>query len=124
VIVVVSGSRFLTCQAPVADVLARLDRVDTLFHGDQRGVDSLAAEYALSRGWTVCKVEADWHLLDGDAGPVRNAEMLCMAKRMAAEKRLPVALYAFPSVQSRGTRNCIALARLLKVPVAVTEVAL
>ena len=124
-IVVVSGSRDLTDPTLVRDALIQTcgtGRGVTLFHGGQRGVDTLAGAIGRELGWTVIVSPADWDLLSTDAGPVRNAEMLCKAKRMAARLRVLIEAIALPAPNSKGTPNFRALCRLLKVPCFVQPV--
>ncbi len=116
-IIVVSGSRELKDPAPVAVALDHFSGAGknvTLYHGDCRGADKLAAEYGLARGWRVIAVPAEWGL-GNDAGPLRSAAMLIRAKRLSMVEGRPIALVAFPGPKSRGTPKAIALAKLLNI---------
>ena len=75
----VAGSRDLTDRAQVFRVLdwvhARTP-VSVLIQGGARGADSLAKEWAESRGVPVESFPADWGKHGKRAGPLRNARML------------------------------------------------
>ena len=72
-----------------------------VIHGAATGADSLAGEWATSRGVPVYAFQADWNLHGGAAGPIRNAQMISEGK--------PNLVIAFPG--GRGTRNMRAQAR-------------
>ena len=65
-------------------VFAELDAViargriafDTVRHGAQRGADTLAGEWAKSRGYINDPWQAEWRRLGKAAGPIRNAAMI------------------------------------------------
>ncbi len=125
-IIVITGSRDLVDTSPIEQALlhAVADSCAILYHGAANGADALAGHYARSRGWAVREFPANWDAYRIDAGPMRNAEMLVAAKKHASKLNWPIVLFAFPAPSSRGTRNCIALAKLLKVPTTVIEVKL
>jgi hypothetical protein len=123
VIIVVSGSRHMKDPGPLESVLKRVEGTEhALLHGDQTGADTLAAHYGLFRGWNVEAFPADWKRFSTDAGPMRNAEMLLEAKRRSWIESVKAWLFAFPAPDSRGTTNCIALAKLLRVSRTVVEI--
>lgn len=121
-IVIVSGARTLKDRTPIERVLERIEGQVAFYHGGAEGADTLAKEYALLRGWTVYDWPANWDLYGKAAGPIRNAEMLLDAIKLSKTTGRDLHLYAFPVTRNGGTRNCIAIARTLKVPTTVIEV--
>ena len=101
--IVVTGSRY---QEDMGFVSARLDAIHAnrpitrLAHGDCKGTDTLAAEWATSRGIETAAYPADWERWGRGAGPRRNAEML--------EAEHPDLVIAFPG--GRGTADLVAKA--------------
>ncbi len=77
-VVIVTGSRDLT---DGAFVYAALDRehcikpIHILKHGDYRGLDRLARDWARERGVLEWPFPADWYTHGRKAGPMRNQEM-------------------------------------------------
>ena len=78
-----------------------------IIHGAARGADSLAGEWAMSRGVTVMAFPADWDAHGRSAGHIRNAQMIAEGK--------PTVVVAFPG--GRGTANMVRQARLSHIPV-------
>ena len=66
-----------------------------LIHGAARGADTLAGEWAQSRGLPVKAYPADWNKWSRSAGPRRNQQML--------EEGRPDFVVAFPG--GRGTAH-------------------
>lgn len=62
--------------------------VAVLIHGAARGADTLAGEWAKSRGISVLAFPADWNKHKQAAGPIRNSQMLKEAR--------PTGVVAFP----------------------------
>jgi hypothetical protein len=91
----------------------RIDRVlDTLgpslvIHGDARGADALAANWAVKRGVPHKPYPADWHYHGKSAGPIRNRLMLKEGK--------PQLVVAFPG--GAGTADMVGAAMQAGVPV-------
>ena len=81
-----------------------------LLHGDARGADRLAGEWAQERGIEVLACPADWKRHRRGAGPIRNRQML--------DER-PDLMAAFPG--GAGTRNMIEIARTARLRVIVVE---
>lgn len=77
--VLVCGGRDYADWDSLRDTLDRL-HVETpialVIHGAARGADSLADEWAKSRGVPRLPRPAKWKELGKPAGPIRNAEML------------------------------------------------
>ncbi len=70
------------------DRAAHVTPIDRLIHGGASGADSLAGQWAESRGVPVDVFQADWKKLGQIAGPVRNQRMLDEGK--------PNGVIAFP----------------------------
>lgn len=49
-----------------------------VIHGGASGADSLAADWARSRGIQVCECKANWDYYSKGAGPIRNSAMLLL----------------------------------------------
>lgn len=73
---------------------------EVVIEGEARGADTLAREWAESRGLPVEKYPADWARDGRAAGPIRNRRMLVEGK--------PDMVIAFPG--GRGTDNMLAQA--------------
>lgn len=78
----------------------------TIIHGAARGADTLAGEWAESRGLKLKEFPANWTRYDKSAGSLRNKEML--------DKNDVQYLIAFPG--GTGTQNMITQALKRKVP--------
>lgn len=102
----VCGGRTYGDRARVWAVLDTL-RPSCVIHGDARGADRLADEWAKTCGIPAYVFPADWERHGRMAGPIRNARMLRDGK--------PTVVIAFPG--GRGTANMISQARLAGVKV-------
>jgi len=97
-------------------LFATLDRlhaqkhIAVVIHGDARGTDRLAGDWAQSRGIPVLARPADWKRHGRAAGPVRNRQML-------ADN--PNLVVAFPG--GAGTQNMIEIARRQGLQVMVAN---
>lgn len=119
--ILVTGSRDWTDRAAIAEALrpwieqAELDGQDALavgrslppapvlVHGGcPTGADALADGLFASWGLPREVHPADWSTHGKPAGPIRNAEMVALGATV---------VLAFPLGASRGTRNCMRLAR-------------
>ncbi len=78
-----------------------------VIHGDAKGADALAANWAERRGVSHECFKADWHLHGDSAGHKRNLLMLVAGK--------PQLVVAFPG--GAGTGNMIGQAMQRGVPV-------
>lgn len=94
-------------------VFATLDRVHAkqpitlLIQGGQTGADSLARQWAITRGVQFKTEFAEWRKYKKGAGPIRNALML--------SKWLPDGCIAFPG--NDGTADMVGKARAAGVTV-------
>lgn len=92
---------------------AALDRfaakfgVECVIHGAAKGADTLADEWAGSRGVSVRRFPANWERDGKAAGLIRNQEMI--------DKAEPTAVIAFPG--GRGTADMVARAKRHGIPV-------
>ena len=104
--ILVCGSRDWTDREALDDALDRVSdvvRVTEIVHGDARGADRMAGEWAKARGIPVTAFPADWQNLGRKAGPVRNRVMLDLSQAQL--------VVAFPLPGSVGTLDMIAVAR-------------
>lgn len=107
--VVVTGSREWTDTALLRQVLDDLHvqyGIEVLFHGDQRGADTLAKQWCLERGIPVfgCPYPPAY---GKTGGSTRNGWLL--------KYGLPDLVVAFPMKNSVGTWNCVTQARGLNL---------
>jgi len=109
--------RVLVCGGRDFDDRALADRIlDThvpqgavIIHGNARGADSLADEWATDVGLTVIACPADWNKDGKAAGPIRNSQMLAM---MNPERDFVI---AFPG--GAGTADMVKKAKSKKFKV-------
>jgi hypothetical protein len=85
----------------VLDLFHAQQPVTHIIHGAARGADTLAGEWALSRGIEQTPFPADWSRLRNAAGPIRNAQMLHDGK--------PDRVFALPG--GRGTLKMVGQAK-------------
>ena len=109
-VLIVSGSRKAGREhvQTIRDALREVD-ASCLIHGDAAGVDNIAADHAISRGWIVIPMPAQWERHGKRAGMIRNGKMIDIGIAMAACGH-SVSWLAFPAVDSIGTRGFISLA--------------
>ena len=88
-------------------------RFTVIVHGDCRGADQLARQYAAEQGINVVAFPADW-ALGNKAGPIRNQEMINWALKRSTNPSddvesawTEVICIAFPLPQSKGTWDMI-----------------
>lgn len=84
--------------------------VTEVIHGDQRGADRMAGDWALNRGIKQTPVPADWIRYGQAAGPIRNREML---------KLCPDMVIAFDG--NKGTADMVNIARKAQIPVIIFQ---
>jgi hypothetical protein len=111
--VLVIGGRDFDDPELLNEALDRLHRergVTALIHGDARGADRLAGEWATANGIPVETHPADWKRCGRGAGPMRNRSML--------DER-PDLLVAFPG--GKGTADMVRRARKAGLDVIMVE---
>lgn len=112
---IITGSR--RDDVPKERVWEALDalrvRPRLIVQGGATGVDWAARFWARRYNVPCATHEAQWKEFGDRAGPLRNKEML--------EGHPDAMVYAFPGPNSKGTRNCIAQAKKLAMPVKVFE---
>lgn len=113
-VVLVCGGRDFDDRAMVwgmLDSLHAMRPITRIVHGDAKGADKLASDWARSRGVGQDRFPADWKNLGRSAGPLRNAEMLAKSK--------PDLCVAFPG--RRGTADMMRRATREKVSVLLVR---
>lgn len=119
--VLVTGSRHLTDPVVITTAFTELlwssgrPGPYILVHGAAPGADRLAAKMALSWGWQVHAVPADWASHGRAAGPLRN-------QRMLDEHPDVDVVYAFPDRDSVGTWDMVERAIKARIPVRIYPV--
>jgi len=109
--VLVCGGRDFNDANLVEETLNNIHEENTitnLVHGGARGADTLAGDWANSRGIDVTYCPAKWDLYGKSAGMIRNAYMLTLN---------PDLVVAFPG--GKGTANMVNLAKKRGVSVIV-----
>lgn len=98
--VLVCGGRNYNDRNKVSEVLGSLAGVTHVIHGDYRGADTLAKQWAEGMGVQPVNCPANWELFDSAAGPRRNRAMLALG---------PDLVVAFPG--GSGTADMVEAAR-------------
>lgn len=106
-VVLITGSRDWTDEAAIASAL---EGATLVLHGDARGADSIADRWARAHGVQLEVIPADWANLGKLAGHERNARLVARAL-LFHSTGVPTEVRAFPLPQSRGTWDCVRLAR-------------
>lgn len=96
----------------ILDSLHAMRPITRIVHGAAKGADSLAGDWARSRGVPQDRYPADWKQHGRAAGPLRNAEMLVKSK--------PSLCLAFPG--RRGTADMMRRAERAGVAVMLARV--
>lgn len=78
-----------------------LSEIDTVVSGGAKGADALAERFAEEHNFKIDVKKAEWGKYGRAAGPIRNALIVEEAD----------AVVAFPTVDSRGTKNSMEIAR-------------
>jgi hypothetical protein len=83
----------------------------TIIHGDCRGADKMAGEFATLMGFKVIAVPAEWEKYGRRAGPVRNRKMF--------DENTPDLVLAFHEhiEDSKGTKDMMTYAKKKGCPV-------
>lgn len=112
--VLVTGSRDWDDRDTIYKALYAFDDAPhvTLVHGDCRGADRIAAEFAEQMGWTVEPHPAKWELFGNQAGYIRNDEMVKLGANICL---------AFNKNMSKGAGGCAALAEGAGIKVILHE---
>lgn len=108
-IVAIVGSRDYPDWAHVAMAVDSLAPSTIVVSGAARGVDTVAANRARSRGLEVVEFPADWRSFGNAAGMIRNRQIVERCDW----------LIAFWYRQSKGTANSIDLARAMGKPALI-----
>ena len=82
-------------------------KVAVIIHGNARGADLLADQYARERSLKVIPFPADWNLHGRRAGPIRNIKMLTESQ--------PHVIIAFKG--GNGTAHMVRIGKEAGVPV-------
>ena len=82
-----------------------------IIHGDARGADNMADDWASHKAIDAIRSPAAWHRHGNAAGPIRNQEML--------DKFKPQLVVAFPG--GKGTADMVSRARAANVDVVEIE---
>jgi hypothetical protein len=105
----VCGGRDFNDRSAVFTILDRVHSkrpITCVIHGAARGADSLAGEWARSRGIQEWAFPADWAKHGRQAGPIRNEDML---------RTNPDGVLAFPG--GAGTAHMVLIAKRAGVTV-------
>lgn len=77
----------------------------TVIHGNAKGAESAAADFARQNGMIEEAHYADWNKHGSSAGPIRNKEMVY------SDPKPDMCLAFIADDDSRGTKNTMAMAR-------------
>lgn len=90
-------------------------RITRLVEGEAKGADTMAREWAETRGVLVDPYPADWKRYGRSAGPRRNTQML-----VEGQPNLVVAFH--PNIaKSKGTANMVRQASAAGIPVMLFD---
>lgn len=106
IVILITGTRAILriehqslIKEKILDIINKHDKV-TLVHGGCSGVDKYAEEICKgNKKVSIISVLPQWELYGKRAGPIRNQHMI--------DTYMPHYVLAFPSVESRGTYDCI-----------------
>lgn len=93
------------------DAAQSVGKVAVIIHGNARGADLLADQYAREKSIRVLPFPADWNLYGRRAGPIRNKLMLTESQ--------PHVIIAFKG--GNGTAHMMKIGREAGVPVVEIE---
>lgn len=129
--VIVSGSRTVTNEEVIAEVLASVnlfEPIESLTTGAAPGVDLIAKEWAYKFHIRTHDFPADWnfHRNDGNvrkAGPIRNRMMVKDTIERFPEGDVVVLAFVDKNLSdSKGTNNLVETADKQKLPIFVYRV--
>lgn len=107
VVLVCGGRDYWDAKVITATLERHKEDIKTLIHGNARGADSIADNWARSRGVKIIPFPAKWKERGRAAGSIRNTQML--------EEGKPDLVIAFPG--GRGTENMVNQAIAAGIPV-------
>jgi hypothetical protein len=107
----VCGGREFNDFDKMSKVLSEYTGEITLAHGNCKGTDRLAEQYALEHNWNVVPYPANWALYGKSAGPLRNQKMLVDFK--------PDVVVAFPG--GKGTEDMIYKVKRAGIKLVIVE---
>jgi hypothetical protein len=106
--VLVCGGRTYSSKSSVFSVLGKYEHeITMIIHGDARGADTLAKEWAIEKKVPYLTVPANWDEYGFEAGPIRNSLMLELGN--------PELVIAFPG--GKGTANMVKQSRKRNIEV-------
>ena len=105
------GSRSYPALDIVAAYVTALPAGSVVISGGAPGVDTAAEDAAVARGLATRIFQADWQTHGRKAGPLRNAQIVSEADRIAA----------FWDGRSRGTLNTVVLAAERGLPIDIFD---
>lgn len=115
IIILICGDRNWKNFNLIDKVLSWLPEGTKIIEGDCVGADKISGYLAEKRNFEVERCPADWENDGNMAGPIRNTKMLMK------KPDLVIAFHNFIE-QSKGTKDTIKKASLLKIPyLIVTE---
>lgn len=111
--VIICGDRNWTDRDTIEEYIKTLPPESIIIHGDCRGVDTIANEFAIKHGHWINDFPAHWGIYGAAAGPIRNGEML--------KYGYPDLVVAFHDnlEKSKGTKDMIRQAKAAGVPTEV-----
>lgn len=112
-LVIITGSRdYVDSLRLIGPVLLGADMV---MHGGAQGADAVAHQVAMAQGIPTLVVPAQWDMMGKKAGPLRNLEMVMLAKCLRLAGYEPEC-HGFPLPQSKGTYHCMRAMREAGIP--------
>lgn len=112
--VLICGSRFYTDYKKILQYVRSLESA-VIIAGGARGADTLAVKAARACKFSFREYPAQWEKYGKKAGPIRNQTMLDM------EKPDIVAAFHEDIESSKGTKDMVARARKIGVPVVIFQ---
>jgi hypothetical protein len=101
----------------ILDDFDRGQRVSLVIEGEAPGADTLARDWANSRGIEVAKFPAAWDIHGRAAGPIRNRQMVMQGKPDTA-----IGFVDKPIVYTKGSKNMYNQLIKAGIPVSIHEV--
>lgn len=104
-VVIVTGSRNWKDPNTIGRALGNISP-DLIIHGDAKGADSIANEWAALHDCFCIRMPANWEKDGKAAGPIRNSGMIKLGTVLKYFGH-DVKVLAFLRPESIGTRDCI-----------------